>query len=68
MAPQYRQFYSIFESFKISDQKAAIAPPVLALPTALSSKTAPEDTDEMDDLEDVSYFLRYIFFVEEGVI
>lgn len=54
LAPQYRQFYSIFESFKISEQKANIAPPVLALPTALSSKTAPEDIDEMDDLEDVS--------------
>ncbi|CAG9857401.1 unnamed protein product [Phyllotreta striolata] len=53
LAPQYRQFYSIFESFKISDHKADIAPPVLALPTSLSSKTLPigDDMDE-DDSED----------------
>ncbi|CAG9836253.1 unnamed protein product [Diabrotica balteata] len=56
LAPQYRQFYSIFESFKISDQKADIAPPTLALPTSLSSKTVAvaEDVDDMDDLEEVS--------------
>ncbi|CAG9813244.1 unnamed protein product [Phaedon cochleariae] len=53
LAPQYRQFYSIFESFKISDLKADIAPPVLALPTSLSSKAIPsEDVDEYDDLDD----------------
>lgn len=54
LAPQYRQFYSIFESFKISEQKANIAPPVLAMPTALSSKTATDDMDENEDGEDVS--------------
>lgn len=54
LAPQYRQFYSIFESFKISEQKANIAPPVLAMPTTLASKTTPEDMDDMDDMEDVS--------------
>lgn len=53
LAPQYRQFYSIFESFKISEQKANIAPPVLAMPTALSSKIAPDDMDDNEDIEDV---------------
>ncbi|XP_072386024.1 splicing factor 3B subunit 2 [Diabrotica undecimpunctata] len=54
LAPQYRQFYSIFESFKISDHKADIAPPTLALPTSLSSKTVAvaEEVDDMDDLEE----------------
>lgn len=55
LAPQYRQFYSIFESFKISEQKADIAPPSLAIPTSLSSKAVSmdEDADE-NDLDDVS--------------
>lgn len=54
MAPQYRQFYSIFESFKISEQKANIAPPVLALPTTLSCKTTPEDAEDNEDFDEVS--------------
>lgn len=58
LAPQYRQFYSIFESFKISDQKADIAPPILALPTSLSSKAVPsaDDMDDMDESEEVRSF------------
>ncbi|CAH1099622.1 unnamed protein product [Psylliodes chrysocephalus] len=57
LAPQYRQFYSIFESFKISDQKADIAPPILALPTSLSSKAVPsaDDMDDMDESEEKKY-------------
>ncbi|XP_074036665.1 splicing factor 3B subunit 2 [Leptinotarsa decemlineata] len=47
LAPEYHQFYSIFESFKFTDQKADIAPPVLATPMALSSEeiTVEEDMD-----------------------
>lgn len=58
LAPQYRQFYSIFEAFKISDQKADIAPPILATPTSLSNKpSANDDADDMNDFEDVSQVL-----------
>lgn len=52
LAPQYRQFYSIFESFKISDQKADIAPPMLATPTSLSSKAIMANDDLLEDIED----------------
>ncbi|RZC34517.1 splicing factor 3B subunit 2 [Asbolus verrucosus] len=57
LAPQYRQFYSIFESFKISDQKQDIPPPVLATPTSLASKSILNNLgdhfqEEMEDLED----------------
>ncbi|KAL3287906.1 hypothetical protein HHI36_002364 [Cryptolaemus montrouzieri] len=38
LAPQYRQFYHIFEAFKITEQKSDLPPPVLATPTFLSSK------------------------------
>ncbi|XP_057661963.1 splicing factor 3B subunit 2 [Diorhabda carinulata] len=57
LAPQYRQFYSIFESFKISEQKADIAPPTLAMPTSLSSKTAlaNDDFEDADESEDKKY-------------
>ncbi|VEN63984.1 unnamed protein product [Callosobruchus maculatus] len=51
LAPQYRQFYSIFESFKISEQKADIAPPTLVLPTSLSSKVV-NNEDGMEDMEE----------------
>ncbi|KAK9694973.1 psp [Popillia japonica] len=40
LAPQYRQFYHIFEAFKISDPTPNIPPPVLAMPTSLSSKAS----------------------------
>ncbi|XP_060527619.1 splicing factor 3B subunit 2 [Cylas formicarius] len=57
LAPQYRQFYSILQSFKMSEQKADIPPPVLAIPTSLSGAAKPmigddmmnEDNEEMDD-------------------
>ncbi|KAJ8941676.1 hypothetical protein NQ314_010321 [Rhamnusium bicolor] len=52
LAPQYRQFYSIFESFKISDLKADIAPPMLATPTSLSSKALQLNDDLLEDIED----------------
>ncbi|KAJ8942650.1 hypothetical protein NQ318_013363 [Aromia moschata] len=52
LAPQYRQFYSIFESFKISDQKADIAPPMLATPTSLSSKAIMANDELFEDMED----------------
>ncbi|XP_065166974.1 splicing factor 3B subunit 2 [Atheta coriaria] len=38
LAPQYRQFFHIFEAFKIADRKNDIPPPMLAIPTALSTK------------------------------
>lgn len=38
LAPQYRQFYHIFEAFKIANNKPDIPPPTLAIPTSLSSK------------------------------
>lgn len=38
LAPQYRQFFHIFEAFKIADQKLDIPPPMLAMPTSLTSK------------------------------
>lgn len=40
LAPQYRQFYHIFEAFKISDPVPNLPPPVLAMPTSLSSKAS----------------------------
>ncbi|XP_030756901.1 splicing factor 3B subunit 2 [Sitophilus oryzae] len=55
LAPQYRQFYSILEQFKISDQKSNIPPPVLATPTSLSGQSKFLDDikdDDMDDFED----------------
>lgn len=39
MAPQYRQFFHILEAFKISEPKADVPPPMLAIPLALSTKT-----------------------------
>lgn len=65
LAPQYRQFYHIFEAFKIADPKPNIAPPVLATPTALASARAAmptlgdqfqEEAEETDEkrLEDKS--------------
>lgn len=38
LAPQYRQFFHIFEAFKIADPMPNIAPPVLATPTSLASR------------------------------
>lgn len=54
LAPQYRQFFSIFESFKISENKADIAPPTLAMPTSLSSKAnlANDEFEDPDESED----------------
>lgn len=60
LAPQYRQFYSIFESFKISDQKSDLPPPMLATPTALSTKVmnsalGDEFQEENEEGDEVSY-------------
>ncbi|EFA06003.1 splicing factor 3B subunit 2 isoform X1 [Tribolium castaneum] len=57
LAPQYRQFYSIFDVFKITDQKHDIPPPVLATPTSLSSKSMLNSIgdhfqEEMEDGDD----------------
>ncbi|XP_076258581.1 splicing factor 3b subunit 2 [Rhynchophorus ferrugineus] len=54
LAPQYRQFYSIFEQFKISEAKSNIPPPVLATPTSLSGqpKLNHDMLDDNDDLDD----------------
>lgn len=57
LAPQYRQFYHILESFKISEQKSDLPPPTLATPTFLSSKAGlitpsdqfQEDGEDGDD-------------------
>lgn len=38
LAPQYRQFFHIFEAFKIADPVLDIAPPILATPTSLASR------------------------------
>lgn len=65
LAPQYRQFFHIFEAFKIADPKPDIAPPVLATPTSLASRVpiqtmgdqfTQEETEETDEkkLEDKS--------------
>lgn len=65
LAPHYRQFYHIFEAFKIADPKPDIAPPVLATPTSLASRVpiqaigdqfTSEETEEIDEkkLEDKS--------------
>lgn len=58
LAPQYRQFYHIFEAFKIADNKPDIPPPTLAIPTSLSSKAVitalgdqfQEDMEESDEV------------------
>lgn len=58
LAPQYRQFFHIFEAFKISDPKHNIPPPMLAMPTSLTSKTPilamgdqfQEENEEGDDV------------------
>lgn len=52
LAPQYRQFYSILESFKISDQKSDLPPPTLATPTSLSNKAAQLGDDFHDEGEE----------------
>ncbi|XP_017774411.1 PREDICTED: splicing factor 3B subunit 2 [Nicrophorus vespilloides] len=57
LAPQYRLFYQIFEAFKISDQKPDIPPPMLAIPTSLSTKTpilamGDQFQDEMEEGDD----------------
>ncbi|KAB0796139.1 hypothetical protein PPYR_10200 [Photinus pyralis] len=56
LAPQYRQFFHIFEAFKIADTKPLIPPPQLATPTTLSNKTLPllgdqfqEEMEEADE-------------------
>ncbi|KAF5292351.1 hypothetical protein FQA39_LY03385 [Lamprigera yunnana] len=56
LAPQYRQFFHIFEAFKIADAKPLIPPPQLAIPTTLSSKSLPilgdqfqEEIEEADE-------------------
>lgn len=60
LAPQYRQFFHIFEAFKIADPKPSIPPPQLAIPTALSSKTLPvlgdqfqEEAEEVDEVSTI---------------
>ncbi|XP_050305911.1 splicing factor 3B subunit 2 [Anthonomus grandis grandis] len=50
LAPQYRQFYSIFEQFKISEEKSNIPPPTLANITSLASQM--KNDDDHDDMED----------------
>lgn len=67
LAPQYRQFYTIFESFKISDQKSDIPPPMLATPTSLSSKSinnalGDDFQEEMEDGEEVIISKQFIPF------
>lgn len=57
MAPQYRQFFHILEAFKISEPKADVPPPMLAIPLALSTKTpvltiGDQFQDDMEDPED----------------
>lgn len=61
MAPQYRQFYHIFEAFKIADNKPDIPPPTLAIPTTLSSKAAiltlgDQFQEEIEEGDDVTYY------------
>lgn len=60
LAPQYRQFFHIFEAFKIADAKPSIAPPQLAIPTALSTKASmamgDQFQEEMEEGEEVSNF------------
>lgn len=53
LAPQYRQYYAIMESFKISDQKTDLPPPVLATPTFLSSKQINGLDDQFNQLEEM---------------
>ncbi|KAK4884011.1 hypothetical protein RN001_000282 [Aquatica leii] len=56
LAPQYRQFFHIFEAFKIADTKPLIPPPQLAIPTTLSSKSLPvlgdQFQEEMEEAEE----------------
>ncbi|ENN79251.1 hypothetical protein YQE_04287, partial [Dendroctonus ponderosae] len=52
LAPQYRQFYTIFEQFKISDERQNIPPPMLANITALSSQPKLLSDDQNEDNED----------------
>lgn len=65
LAPQYRQFFHIFEAFKIADPIPDIAPPILATPTALASRVpvqavgdqfTQEENEEIDEkkIEDKS--------------
>ncbi|KAF5280867.1 hypothetical protein FQR65_LT03016 [Abscondita terminalis] len=49
LAPQYRQFFHIFEAFKIADTKPLIPPPQLAIPTTLSSKSLPVLGDQFQE-------------------
>lgn len=49
LAPQYRQFYTIFEQFKISDERSNIPPPMLANITSLSSQPKHSLDDDMDE-------------------
>lgn len=64
LAPQYRQFFHIFEAFKIADQKPDIPPPMLAMPTSLTSKApmmilGDQFQEEMEDGDDVRIVLVY---------
>ncbi|KAL1513612.1 hypothetical protein ABEB36_003003 [Hypothenemus hampei] len=56
LAPQYRQYYSIFEQFKISNEKSNIPPPALANITSLTSQpkfiTGNELNDDNEELDD----------------
>lgn len=78
LAPQYRQFYHIFEAFKIADHKPDIAPPILATPTSLASARQAVPTigdqfqEENEDGDDVSAlftcgeFLLIFFFLRKS--
>lgn len=53
LAPQYRQFYSIFEQFKISDEKSNIPPPTLANITSLSHSKFDDMNEDNEESEEV---------------
>ncbi|XP_018322749.1 splicing factor 3B subunit 2 [Agrilus planipennis] len=52
LAPQYRQFFHIFEAFKISDPIPDIAPPQLITPTLSGTKTSSVTGDQFQDEAD----------------
>ena len=45
----YRQFYHVFEAFRIPEYKSGIAPPTLATPTSLASRPTPYPLDKFQD-------------------